>query len=160
MSDASNETHIERGDRHVSGTRRINADSDTIFDLLAHPGRHAEIDGSGMVTAARGGATRLSAGAKFSMDMKMGPLPYRITSTVKEFEEGRRIAWGHAGGHRWRYELSPVADDPTATLVTETFDWSTAKMPATLIIKAAGYAERHADNIAATLERLAAVVED
>ena len=40
-------------------------------------------------------------------------------------EEGRRIAWAHLGGWRWRYEFEPVEG---GTKVTETFDWSTAKL--------------------------------
>ena len=40
-------------DKIVSGTRDIAAPAQVIFDLLADPKRHAEIDGSDMVQAAR-----------------------------------------------------------------------------------------------------------
>ena len=88
--------------------------------------------------------------------MKMGPLPYRISSKVVEFDEGMLIAWAHMGKHRWRYELEPI-DNGAATKVTETFDWSTAVFPKA--IELAGYAEKHPISMEATLERLAALVE-
>ena len=77
-------------DEQVSVSRTIKASPEDIFDVLAHPARHSEIDGSGTVKASRGGADeRLSQGAKFGMDMRIG-LPYIIKNTVVEFEEGRR----------------------------------------------------------------------
>ena len=105
----------------VSVTREIDASPESIFDLLADPSRHGDIDGSGMVLDVRKGPERLALGAKFGMDMKMGPVPYRISSNVVEFEENRLIAWAHYGKHRWRYELEPL-DGGARTRVTETFD--------------------------------------
>ncbi|MGL4301021.1 MAG: SRPBCC family protein [Candidatus Neomicrothrix subdominans] len=139
----------------VSVSRQIDASPEEIFDVLAHPARHAEIDGSGTVKDSRDGQQlRLSPGAKFSMDMRLG-LPYRIKNTVVEFEEGRRIAWRHFGRHIWRYELEPVDG---GTLVTETFDWS--GVPVKAYITLMKWPERHEKNMAATLERLAEVTED
>jgi len=129
--------------------------------VLADPGRHAEIDGSGMVQSIRGESTRLALGSKFGMDMKMGPMPYRITNTVKEFEENRLIAWAHFGGHRWRYELEPTeVGGVAATEVTESFDWSTCNPVMGKSLELAGYPKKHPANMEATLERLAAVVEN
>lgn len=147
-------------DRVVSVSRVIKASPEVIFDVLADPGRHAEIDGSGMVQNIRGESSRLDIGSKFGMDMKMGLLPYRISNTVKEFEENRLIAWSHFGGHRWRYELTPTeVDGAAATEVTESFDWSTANPVVGKGIELAGYPKKHPANMTATLERLAAVVE-
>lgn len=140
--------------RSVSVSKVIAADAGPIFDVLADPARHGEIDGSGMVLDVRGGGTRLALGSKFEMDMKLGPIPYRISNHVLEFEENRRIAWAHMGGHRWRYELEPVDG---GTKVTETFDWSTARIPK--FIELAGYPKRHPAIMEATLERLAALIE-
>ena len=70
-----------------------------------------------------------------------------------EYEEGRRIAWQHFGKHRWRYELEPVEG---GTRVTETFDWSTARVPKA--IELMGYPAKHVPNMEKTLERLAEVV--
>lgn len=82
--------------------------------------------------------------------MKLG-VPYPIENTVVEFEEDRLIAWRHFGGHRWRYELEPVDG---GTKVTETFDWSTSKLPAVLEILRVP--RRNTASIEKTLDRLAA----
>ncbi len=145
-------------ERVVSVSRVIKASPEAIFDVLVDPARHCEIDGSGMVQKLRGESKRLELGSKFGMDMKMGILPYRITSTVKEFDENRLIAWAHLGKHRWRYELEPVVEsDGGGTKVTESFDWSTSASPK--FIELMGYPKKHPANMEATLERLASVVE-
>ena len=141
----------------VSVTREIEASPEAIFDLLADPARHGDIDGSGTVQDVRGGSQRLSLGSRFGMSMKFGPLPYRVSSTVVEFEENRLIAWAHFGKHRWRYELEPL-DGGKRTRVTETFDWSTSAFPKG--IELAGYPKKHPANMEASLERLAALVEN
>ena len=145
-------------DRVISVSRVIKAPPEAIFDLLADPAKHGLIDGSGTVQKMRSGEHRLARGSKFGMDMKMGPLPYRISNTVVEFEENRLIAWAHLGKHRWRYRLEPV-DGGTrpSTRVTEEFDWSTSVFPQA--IELAGYPKKHVGNIERTLDRLAAVVE-
>ena len=97
---------------------------------------------------------RLGMGDKFSMSMKFGPLPYRISNKVVEFEDARLIAWQHLGKHRWRYELTPIDE---GTLVTETFDWSTSVVP--FAIETVGYPTAHLDNIQQTLQRLKELVE-
>ena len=142
--------------RSVSVRRTIAAPAAEIFDVLADPARHAEIDGSSMVKAAlKSAPKRLSLGARFGMDMHIGPLPYKISNKVVEFEADRRIAWRHLGGHIWRYELVPV--DATHTEVIETFDWSTARVPKA--IEFVGYPARNQGAMTKTLERLAAVIE-
>jgi uncharacterized protein YndB with AHSA1/START domain len=139
----------------TQATRVIAAPAATIFDLLADPTAHARFDGSGTVQAARSGApARLTLGAGFGMDMKMG-VPYKITNTVVEFEEGRRIAWKHFGGHVWRYVLEPQGDG-SSTTVTEQFDWTTSR--SRLFIKLSGYPEKNRKSMEKTLERLDALV--
>jgi hypothetical protein len=108
--------------------RTIPATADQIFDLLARPRRHAEIDGSGAVRRVKSGPSRLALGDKFVIGMKMG-IPYSTVSKVVEFEENRLIAWQthstigwvsrFGGGRIWRYELQPVDG---GTLVRETWD--------------------------------------
>lgn len=137
--------------RSVSRTRVVSATPRAIFDLLADPSKHPLIDGSGTVKGSRTDApTRLSSGATFGMNMKLG-VPYPIENTVVEFEEDSLIAWRHLGGHRWRYELEPVDG---GTKVTETFDWSTAKSPAALEVLR--IPQRNTRSIEKTLDRLAA----
>jgi uncharacterized protein YndB with AHSA1/START domain len=135
--------------RRLSTSRVIPADRQRIFDVLADPSMHPVIDGSGTVRQAReGNPERLEAGATFGMEMKLGAA-YKIANTVVEFDEGRRIAWRHFHGHRWRYELEDVDG---GTRVTETFDWSTAKTKWTLEL--AGVPERNLKAMEHTLQRL------
>jgi hypothetical protein len=97
----------------------INAPAQEIFELLARPENHPKIDGSDSVKGVNFGPERLSMGAKFGMKMEIG-IKYRITNTVVELEEGKRIAWRHLGRWVWRYELNEIA--PHQTVVTESFD--------------------------------------
>jgi uncharacterized protein YndB with AHSA1/START domain len=117
-------------DEVVSVERVIPAPAEQIFDLLADPARHPDIDGSGTVRGAKAGSERLALGSKFGMSMKMG-VPYSMVSEVIEYDENRRIAWQTmppvswgaklGGGRIWRYELEPVEG---GTLVRETWDIS------------------------------------
>ena len=138
----------------IQSSRVVSATPQQIFDLLADPRKHSLIDGSGSVQQARLNAPeRLSLGAKFGMDMKIG-LPYRITNEVVEFDEPKQIGWRHFGGHVWRYVLEPVDG---GTKVTEQFDWTHNKSP--LMLRAMGAFDKNKKAIEATLERLAAHFE-
>jgi uncharacterized protein YndB with AHSA1/START domain len=137
--------------RIVSAERTIHATPEVIFGVLADPSRHAEIDGSGSVQGPKGTTPRLSLGATFSMDMKMG-LGYRTSNRVVEFEEGRRIAWHHLARFTWRYELTPVDG---GTRVVESFDYT---VPWGVVIEPLGWPERNRRSMERTLERLEAVV--
>jgi uncharacterized protein YndB with AHSA1/START domain len=143
---------VDMQQRRTWDSRVIDATPEAIFDVLTDPSLHPVIDGSGTVRGARNGSERLRLGSRFSMNMRIG-LPYVIRNTVVEYEENRRIAWAHLGGHRWRYELEPVEG---GTKVTETFDWSTARIPK--LIELAGYPRRMEPAITSTLERLDAFV--
>jgi uncharacterized protein YndB with AHSA1/START domain len=141
----------------VSVERVIPAPASAIFELLAHPDRHRDIDGSGTVRDPRGASERLQLGSRFGMSMVMG-LPYAMESTVIEFEEDRRLAWQTrgptiigrlVGGRIWRYELEPVDG---GTLVRESWDIS-QESPLTKPMVKRG-AKATAKNMAATLERI------
>lgn len=134
--------------RSVSGSVVVPAPPEQVFDLLADPRRHPELDGSGTVKGMIRGPQRLRLGSTFGMRMRLG-LPYPIRNTVVEFDENRRIAWRHVGRHTWRYELEPVA---AGTRVTETFDYSTALSPR--VLELLGFPEANRRGIHATLERL------
>lgn len=111
---------LDTGNPKVKSARiEINAPAEKIFALLASPARHKDFDGSHTVKGQFTGEEKLFLGAKFGMKMHLG-IKYRVTNTVVEFEENRRIAWRHLGRWVWRYELSQIA--PGHTLVTETFD--------------------------------------
>ena len=143
----------------VSVERVINAPAAEIFALVADAGKHATIDGSGLVQHSTAESVPLTKGSKFGMSMKMG-LPYRTTNTVIEFEQDRRIAWkttfvgGLVGGRIWRYELEPTDG---GTLVRETWDVSQDKQQ--WLVKTDRMAKQAEDGMRATLERIAELVE-
>lgn len=95
----------------------------TIFNILANPHRHIEIDGSQTIRSNISGPDRLSLGTKFGMAMRLG-INYHIKNKVVEFKENELIAWRHFGQWRWRYELKDLGNGSTE--VTETFDGSYA----------------------------------
>lgn len=145
------------GKRQVSTERVIPGAAAAIFDLLADPSRHGEIDGSGSVKQPTTPSQRLELGSKFGMAMKIG-VPYRVSNTVVEFEENRRIAWCHFNGHRWRYQLEPVTEPGggQATKVRETFDWSTARLP--FVFDVLSVPRRNLASMEKTLEKLEGVM--
>ena len=135
----------------ISVSRVIPAPAQTIFDLLADPKMHPVIDGGGTVRSPRGdNPERLSLGAKFGMNMKLGA-PYPILNTVVEFEDGKRIAWCHPARNIWRYELEPVEG---GTKVTETFDPSQARPGVGTFTQLFGFAKRNRAGMEKTLERI------
>jgi uncharacterized protein YndB with AHSA1/START domain len=145
----------------VSAERVIPAPPEAIFEYLADPAKQCEIDGSGTLVQAKGGSERLTLGSVFGMSMKMG-VPYSMSSTVIEFEEGRRIAWQtrgpgpigrRVGGRIWRYELEPVEG---GTRVRETWDIS-QESPVTKPLVKLG-ADKTKKNLEATLARIEELV--
>jgi len=145
--------------QQVSASRIIPADAQRIFDVVADPTLHHVIDGSGSVKGSTSGTKKLTLGESFGTNMRIG-LPYRIKNTVVEYTEGRRIAWAHIGGWRWRYEFDPIEEGPDAgsTLVTETFDWSTSRAGAYVTLMK--FPTRNRANMERTLARLDAFVEN
>ena len=159
MDSSQNVTVIDTHEPYVrAASIVIHAPASLIFDLLAHPARHCEFDGSGSVQGIQPslqlGASRLALNEMFTMSMKR-VVPYRIQNEVVEFEEDRCIAWCHVGKHRWRYELEVL--DASTTIVTETFDARTAKIPAAL--KLMNAYNMNLNSIIATLPRLKTLAE-
>ena len=145
---------VDAGPRKISRSVEVNAPADEIFAIVADPRRHHELDGSGTVLDLINGPERLSAGAKFSVQMKQYGVPYRITSQVTDFEDGRVIEWRHPLGHRWRWELTPLT--PATTLVAETFDYSRIGAARTNGLKWFGSLKQNVAGIEATLRQLQA----
>jgi uncharacterized protein YndB with AHSA1/START domain len=139
--------------------RVIPAPPEKIFPFLADASRHKDFDGSGTVKGTSQ-SEPLRLGSRFGMSMQI-VLPYKMVSTVVEYEENRRIAWqpkaGYPlinrviGGRIWRYELEPVDG---GTLVRET--WDITHEPLKFTVRAQrGHAIK---NMTATLERLEELV--
>lgn len=146
----------------LSIERFVPAPPAAIFDLLADPDRHAEIDGSGSVQKSRGGARRLALGDSFGMDMKLG-IAYSTKNVVVEYEENRVIAWQTlaaapldkiATGRIWRYELEPRDG---GTLVRETWDLRSEAALSRPLVKLV-MTDSTRGNIEKTLERIERVV--
>jgi uncharacterized protein YndB with AHSA1/START domain len=148
----------------VSVERVIAAPADRIFELLADPARHHDIDGSGSVRDAKGEPSRLQMGSTFGMTMHLA-IGYSTTNTVIEFDDGKRIAWQTApvgiqgrffGGRIWRYELEP-ADG--GTRVRESWDISQEKGPVKSILRTAKAKDHTRTAMEKTLANIATIVE-
>jgi hypothetical protein len=122
----------------IAVSRRIAAPAGDIFRVLADPGRHTDIDGSGMLRGAVSTEMITAVGDIFVMAMYFTPLGnYEMNNHVVVYDADRRIGWepqpgrGHRDegvegrwGHRWSFELVP--DGPDATIVTESYDCANA----------------------------------
>jgi hypothetical protein len=124
----------------VEVSRRVDAPAEVIFGVLADPGMHTALDGTGMLRGAVTTEPVTGVGDVFVMKMYyVEHGDYEMNNHVVEFELDRRIGWepeagrGHpataAGsteptrwGHRWSFVLLPVG--PSTTLVTEIYDCS------------------------------------
>jgi hypothetical protein len=111
----------------VSVSRRIEAPAAVIFELLADPDRHPEIDGSGMLRPGASNGPVVGVGDVFVTKMYVESIgDYEMHNRIVVYEAGRSIGWepGNAelarNGSRWRFDLTP--DDAHATVVTETYD--------------------------------------
>lgn len=141
-------------ERMYSVERLIHAPAEAIFAILTDASKHCEIDGSGTLVRLTTSNAPLTLGSTFSMRIKSG-ISYTVKNRVLEFEENRLITWAHWQGQRWSYALEPQEGD--STLVRETFNWSTTKLP--WIIESLGVPRKNAGFMEKTLENLAALVE-
>jgi uncharacterized protein YndB with AHSA1/START domain len=116
-----NVTTVDAGPQQVSRRVIVPAAPAVLFDLLADPRRHSELDGSGTVHDIVSAPARLGLGDTFSVRMSWHGIPYRITSTVTAFEENALLEWQHPLKHRWRWQL--LETEPGQTQVTETWDY-------------------------------------
>lgn len=127
-ADPGTETSAGSGTERATVSRLIHAPAERIFAVLADPGRHHELDASGMVIGCVSGAPVGAVGDVFRMDQTFGPgREYQTDNHVIAFEPGRRFGWAVAGaggqrlGWTWTFELEPVDG---GTTVTQVYDWS------------------------------------
>jgi uncharacterized protein YndB with AHSA1/START domain len=142
--------------RVVVASQEVRAAPERIFEEIADPSRQPRWDGNDNLAEAAPGQRVRAVGDVFSMTNTSGKVR---ENHVVELEEGRRIAWKPAEpgqppvGHLWRWELEPIDDE--RTLVTHTYDWTDLHDESRL--------ERArsttADRLAASIDRLAALVE-
>ncbi|MFF8592150.1 SRPBCC family protein [Streptomyces sp. NPDC015220] len=155
------------GEPVVVVSRRVEAPAKDVFRILADPGRHPDLDGSGMLRGVVLGAVLSGVGDVFVMRMHHARLgDYEMDNHVVEYQPDRRIGWeprpgrghpdatgpgGDAWGHRWIFELSP--DGAGATVVTEIFDGS--RLPEDKRVEVDSGRTWWQTQMASTLERLA-----
>ena len=145
---------VVAGAHKVSRSVEVRAPAAELFELVADPRQHGEIDGSGTVKEKVSGPDRLREGETFSVKMTQRGVPYRITSRVTEFDEGRVVEWRHPMGHRWRWEFD--AQSPESTRVTETFDYSHVGFVRAMGLELFGAPKQNARGIESTLTKLEA----
>jgi hypothetical protein len=158
----------------VQVSRRIEASAARIFDILADPQRHTDLDGSShftgegkMLQGAVSNDTITGVGDIFVMKMNFeGVGDYVMQNHVVEYERNRRIGWepapgdeaasddgrfpiGVPSGHRWSFQLIP--DGPDATVVTEFYNDASAPEE---LREATHNGEEWIDSMTATLARL------
>lgn len=121
-------------DQRFDVSRVVDADPHTVFELLADPRRHPELDGSGLLRAAPTAVPIRAVGDAFVMELyseRTGA--YRSRSVVVRFEPDRAVGWSPGPvdeepfGHTYTYTLEP--EDPARTRVTQTYDWSAVSDP-------------------------------
>jgi hypothetical protein len=145
---------VDAGPQKVSRSIEVQAPAAELFEIVADPRRHAELDGSGTVQETVSGPSRLAEGETFSVKMRQYGVPYRITSRVTEFDDGRVLEWRHPMGHRWRWEFTSQSSN--STQVTETFDYSHVGLVKAKGLELFGAPKHNASGIEATLTKLAA----
>ncbi|MBX3314707.1 MAG: SRPBCC family protein [Actinobacteria bacterium] len=151
----------------MAATTTIAAGPAAVFAVLADPGSHAAIDGTGWVRGARSGGPITHVGQVFRMAMYHRGHPdgdYRIANLVEVYDPPRAIAWKPGteepgsdelsfGGWTWRYDLT--ADGSGLTVVTLTYDWSAVPDHIRSYLTFPPFAPGHLDR---SLDHLAALV--
>lgn len=119
----------------ISVTSTIEAAPEAVYDVLADPGTHAAIDGTGWVREPLDGERLTTIGQVFRMAMHHDQHPdgdYVMANEVEVLDRPRAIAWQPGqhtddgdlalGGWTWRYDLAPAGAGNTH--VTLSYDWS------------------------------------
>lgn len=145
---------VQTGPGQVSYRIRVNAPAQQLWELLADPHRHHEVDGSGTVKSQVEGPRQLAVGDQFSVHMRKYRIPYTMKLTTTGSQPGELIEWAHPGGHRWRWEFQDNGDGTTD--VTETFDYSWAKPVVGKAFELLRLDRENGNGIRASLTRLAA----
>jgi hypothetical protein len=129
----------------ISATRRIAVPPHGIFVLVSDPGRHVDIDGSGMLRTAPDARPLTAVGQTFDIDMDRRPLgdtantealldlvrdmpEYKVRCTVIQLIPDRLVEWTvrvvgkPPAGHVFGWQIEPDGD--TTCIVTSYCDTS------------------------------------
>ncbi len=141
---------IDAGKNQVSRRAVIQAPVEELFDLVANPYRHSEMDGSGSVGNVVSGTERMVEGEPFQMKMRMFGLNYRTNSNPITVRENEIVEWQVAGRQKWRWEFKPLGR--SSTEVTET--WDVRGLWWAPLFRITGFFRSNAKGIEETLRRL------
>jgi uncharacterized protein YndB with AHSA1/START domain len=150
-------TEQDDAPRVVRVSREIAAPPEPIFALIADPAQQVRWDGNDNLAEAAPGQRVRAVGDVFHMTLTTGSVR---ENHVVEFAEGNLIAWcpSEVGypqpGHRWRWELTPLAAD--RTLVVHTYDWTRLANDPMRLARAR---RTTPGRLLASLDRLAAIAE-
>ena len=142
-------------DTSIRVTRKVGAAAAVVFDLLANPDRHHEIDASGMVGDDEDASPITKVGQVFRMNMSSGDgagEKYQVDNHVTQFQPNRRIAWevglvdGERLGWTWCYDLEPHGQDKSEVALT--YDWSAVVAGGPRGVRRAGLRPRPARGLA------------
>ena len=96
----------------VAVSRRICAPAHDIFQVLANPLRHPELDGSESLRGAGSAAVISGVGDVFVMKMYFAHIgDYEMNNHVVEYEQDRRIGWEPEAG-RGHPDAAPDSSEP------------------------------------------------
>lgn len=146
----------------ITVSRRIDASTSDVFDVLSNPERHPELDGSGFVVSDEKTDRITGTGQVFRMNMTgdhMGG-DYQTDNTVTGYDPQHLLAWQTAPadtdppGWEWVWELE--ADGSDATDVRLTYDWS--KVTDTALLEKIGFPLVSESQLEDTLGNLASAV--
>lgn len=142
---------VVRGEHVIAHRILVHAPADQLYEIIANPHRHHELDGSGTVKTSAIAPRELHPRDRFRVDMRKYGIPYALTMVTTKAEPHRLLEWRHPAGHRWRWELQPEGD---ATLVTESYDFTRQPAPVKQLLH---LVKAHQDNdrgIRASLQKL------
>lgn len=145
----------------TSAERLVNADRQTIFELIADPAQQPRWDGNGNLAEASDGQRVTAVGDVFEITLTTDAILRE--NQVVEFEEGVRIGWkpNNPGeppfGQLWLWELEDTAD-AGVTRVRHTYDWS--GLPADTLPRRLERARNTSESmLMASIDRLAQLAE-
>lgn len=167
---------IYMSEEQLVAVTTISAPADAVFEVLADPGTHGAIDGTGWVREALEGRRLTEPGQIFRMAMYHDNHPdknYEMANKVVVCEPPNAIAWEPGqevsadgflmsapdeadivfGGWIWRYDLKPVG--PSQTEVRLTYDWSAVPATHRAEIEFPPFEREHLDNSLNNLATLA-----
>ena len=154
MSAADAAAKARTADRHVDAT------PEEIFALLVDPATHVRLDASDSVHGSRTPGPLTAVGDVFVMDMHGRDIgDYQVHNRVVVLEPDRALGWapastdGTPGGQTWTYRLTTEGG---GTRLSQTYDWSQVTLERLLPYLPVV----DADGLAASLDRVAELVED